>query len=782
MPFPRRFTIFGILFVVMAAVAGGAAWMFRTPVPTPEEIRKEQNDVRVIKRNVELKDSSLAELENRNFREAEPQLLELATMGMKEQIGARNWLINRIALIGTIDEAKDITAYAEANDRARTALDLEWNVEHTSPVRFLLAARLAFLSQNIPKQIEYLRSSAARGEESSMLLQDLYRAERNATDDSYRKDGEDALKSLYEFIPDNTYVALEWLQLQARKKDATIVTTLERAHDHLLPFLSDVPADSSVAPDRSLSGASTAAKAGDWSAVERDLASLSKIASPQPAVRNDKARVDRGLLWLIKTDFSDKFYHDHPFDRVLPKTSIPVHFTDETLPGPLAELGDVRDARGVDFDRDGRLDIAVLRTSSLEVYGRSGPSAAWSKLAATPLPGDGFEHLLAANLERDATSPRTDFLAFGPAGVLVVEGRAGAGGKPPSLRTVESSGLLEKTKGAEAVVTVDLDQDGALDLVVARNATGTKAAAGGAISVWRNVGRTQFTDVTGRSGLGQALASAGALVALDWNHDFDIDVLSAGTSAAPAGVALLRGAGEGRFRFEKLGHDNPVFQQATALALLDADANGCCDVMAASPNGIALLRTSSTEPGEVNVLSTETISDFPARRLLVVDYDNDGFPDVIAWNGEAVRAFHGAGNGRFEPAEGILPANLNTMRAADCGDFDADGDLDLLAVVPEGSGGRLRLLKNEGGNANNWIDVSLNGGPAGVGIGSTLQLKSSVVSQAQVVSGPVTHFGIGSLGAADILRIVWPDGVPADILQPAKNKVLRASPPKGGWR
>jgi hypothetical protein len=63
-----------------------------------------------------------------------------------------------------------------------------------------------------------------------------------------------------------------------------------------------------------------------------------------------------------------------------------------------------------------------------------------------------------------------------------------------------------------------------------------------------------------------------------------------------------------------------------------------------------------------------------------------------------------------------------------------------------------------------------------------LQLKSSFVSQSQVVAGPVTHFGIGNLPSADILRIVWPNGVPADILQPAKNKVVRATPPKGGWR
>ena len=126
----------------------------------------------------------------------------------------------------------------------------------------------------------------------------------------------------------------------------------------------------------------------------------------------------------------------------------------------------------------------------------------WTKLAATPLPADGFEHLLAADLDRDAAVPRTDFLLFGPAGVLVVENRLEAGGKTRTLRTVESPALSEKTKGAESVVTVDLDHDGALDLVVARKGTGTASAPHpGAISVWRNLGRMQFADVTPRSGL-----------------------------------------------------------------------------------------------------------------------------------------------------------------------------------------------------------------------------------------------------------------------------------------
>ncbi len=302
--------------------------------------------------------------------------------------------------------------------------------------------------------------------------------------------------------------------------------------------------------------------------------------------------------------------------------------------------------------------------------------------------------------------PGTDFLLFGPAGVLVVENRLEAGGKTRTLRTVETSALSEKTKGAESVVTVDLDHDGALDLVVARKGTGTSSAPHpGAISVWRNLGRRQFADVTPRSGLVQAPLTARSLAAVDWNHDFDMDVLLAGGGPSPAGVGFLQGAGEGRFRLQPLAPHDPVFQTAMVLAVLDADANGSCDVLAAGPAGMALLRTSSTQPGEVNTWPTEAVSDFPASDLLVLDYDNDGCQDVIGWNGEAVRCFHGVGDGRFESATDVLPASLKAILSADCGDIDGDGDIDLLVVASEGGGGRLHLLRNEGGNANNWIDV-----------------------------------------------------------------------------
>ncbi len=129
-----------------------------------------------------------------------------------------------------------------------------------------------------------------------------------------------------------------------------------------------------------------------------------------------------------------------------------------------------------------------------------------------------------------------------------------------------------------------------------------------------------------------------------------------------------------------------------------------------------------------------------------------------------------------------------------------NGDSDLLVVKsePGKTVGRVVVLTNNGGNANNWIDVRLEnrptaskaadpkvgdgktGGPTRVppkGRGATLCLKNRGVSQMQMVTKPVTHFGLGSLDAAQVLRVLWNTGEPINVPQPAKNATILQTPP-----
>ena len=116
------------------------------------------------------------------------------------------------------------------------------------------------------------------------------------------------------------------------------------------------------------------------------------------------------------------------------------------------------------------------------------------------------------------------------------------------------------------------------------------------------------------------------------------------------------------------------------------------------------------------------------------------------------------------PVEGT-PGAVASLTAAD---LDGDGDLDL--VTAGGSG--LHRLDNVGGNKNHWLDVRLRALTQGSGknnlqgIGSVIEVRAGSAYQFREVTGAVTHFGLGGLRKADLLRVIWTNGVPQSRLQP----------------
>jgi len=167
-----------------------------------------------------------------------------------------------------------------------------------------------------------------------------------------------------------------------------------------------------------------------------------------------------------------------------------------------------------------------------------------------------------------------------------------------------------------------------------------------------------------------------------------------------------------------------------------------------------------------------------------LDYDNDGWPDIIQANGamldnislyhgevsykEPLLMFHNLGNGRFEKTSESL--GLDFMRpivgrGLATADFNNDGRIGIAVNV---RGDYPELLRNDGPNPNHWLEVLLIGTKSNRdGIGSVLKLTTEGFVRVEQAKGgtsymsasdPRIHFGLGKHSKIESLVITWPSG------------------------
>src|SRR5262249_46218432 len=123
---------------------------------------------------------------------------------------------------------------------------------------------------------------------------------------------------------------------------------------------------------------------------------------------------------------------------------------------------------------------------------------------------------------------------------------------------------------------------------------------------------------------------------------------------------------------------------------------------------------------------------------------------------------------RFENVSSQLGSDFSrprVSRGAALGDYDNDGDLDLLV---SNNGQSPELLRNDGGNLNNWITLCLWGVQSNRdGIGARVKAVAGDLTQTMDVKGgmsyqsahdPRIHFGLGNRQKVDLVQIRWPSG------------------------
>jgi tetratricopeptide (TPR) repeat protein len=357
----------------------------------------------------------------------------------------------------------------------------------------------------------------------------------------------------------------------------------------------------------------------------------------------------------------------------------------------------------------------------------------------------------------------------------------------------ETAGIRSEVQHA-GLTFIDYDHDGDIDLLVTGNADRPGAVSrkvSGANAMWRNNANGTFTDVTESLGLQGSTPNFSA-VGTDYNNDRAVDIvvtgLANGSGSASVngymGTLVYENPREGKFVRHELWSP-PMPSETIGVAVLDFDHDGWMDLVFThgTAPGLTLWRNNHGKSFEqVKLPETNWVKGYGVAAF---DYDNDGWVDLVAagetkdGKGE-VRLFRNLGPDGFKDVTldvGLDKIQLKEPRAIITGDYDNDGATDLLITQNHGPA---VLLRNEGGNQNHWLRLSLKGlADNKSAIGTKVEVFSGGNRQKFEIAGSNGYLGqnstdivvgLGDSKEADIVRMLWPTGVLEDEIQISGDK------------
>jgi Flp pilus assembly protein TadD len=404
-----------------------------------------------------------------------------------------------------------------------------------------------------------------------------------------------------------------------------------------------------------------------------------------------------------------------------------VRFVETTAECFGAEASSYRGPVGVlDYNHDGRNSLWVNQGNGFRLLGNSkgkfAPLGPW-------VPGTTnvtYRRCLVGDLNNDRFE---DIVMLGEQTSHVF--RFATNGQ---LREVTSAAGLKNLKARDGVLA-DLDFTGKLDLL-------TIQPGGQGLRVYRNLGSFYFQDNTTNSGLPSVLGGAEHLTVDDWRNEDVPAVYLTRSGEAPVIYCKQRA---GPFVRTNLAANLP---SAKLVALGDLNNDMLPDLVLAGEKELTILYGGSGEQVTVPLGSLRPTG------LLLLDYDNDGWLDLLAF-GNGVRVWRNVGKRGFEDVTAAL--GLDKTGPVDdvvAADFDQDGDTDLVMT----SGAGLRYWRNDGGNANKQLKLRLVGNRSNSsGLGCRVEIVSGHWRTIRTLKQLPFEIGVGQQDKLDLLQMRWSD-------------------------
>jgi len=379
--------------------------------------------------------------------------------------------------------------------------------------------------------------------------------------------------------------------------------------------------------------------------------------------------------------------------------------------------------------------------------------------------------------------------------------------------TREAGLYQEQVRWGAGCTWLDYDRDGHLDLFIcnyikldpAKTAApgeaaycqwkgipvmcGPRGLPGDTNVLYHNNGNGTFTNVSERAGiLKPGPRYSITAVSYDFDNDGWPDIYVA-VDSQPS--MLLRNNHDGTFTdiavlagcaYSADGHE----QSGMGVAVADYDCDGWFDIFKTNfADDTSNLYHNNGDGTFTDVTFASGVginNQYVGWGCGFVDFDNDGWPDIMQINGHVYPeidrhevgqtfknprlVYKNLGDGRFKDVSSFMGPGIRerfSSRGAAFGDYDNDGDIDALILnmndLPS-------LLRNDGGNAKNWIKIKLIGTKCNrTAIGARVRVTTGAHTQMdEVHSGSSVmsqsdlrlHFGLGKSQVVDLIEVKWP--------------------------
>lgn len=331
-------------------------------------------------------------------------------------------------------------------------------------------------------------------------------------------------------------------------------------------------------------------------------------------------------------------------------------------------------------------------------------------------------------------------------------------GSDGALADVTVTSGLRNMRAKEGLLA-DLDLTGKLGLIIVGE---------NGITVFRNQGNGVFYDASAGFGLPDPRTKASEILVDDWNGDdlpdlflmreggllellvnqhggplrraeADVEWLQPTTEIRAGATASSRPAGKAQ--------STKSWPVGGAFATGDLNCDLRNDLVVATSAGLEIVYGGLPNHAVIQA------SDMARERLILVDYDNDGWLDIVA-AGHGIRIWRNLGPRGFRETTTDLgldkmeKGNVDSLAAAD---FDDDGDTDLVISV---AGRGLRFLRNDGGNVNRQLKFRLLGKRSNAsGLGARVELIAGGWRTTRTVQALPMEIGVGKHARLDSLSV-----------------------------